>query len=89
MQVFKYKLNPIGLETRAEMSKGSQILSAGIQGDDVCIWATFVKEKPIVERVFHIIGTGHEVPCLSLNHIGTVHQGVLVWHVFEEQQGDD
>jgi hypothetical protein len=61
---------------------GSRILSAQVQGNEVCIWVECNDgERSDLVDVF-VIGTGHPVPAEAVNYVGTVQMPPYVWHVY-------
>lgn len=78
--IYKYRLEP-GRET--VLSLRGKILSAGVQGDDIMVWA--VHDEGALERPVRVsvMGTGHVfVDAPESDFIGTVFLGPLVFHVF-------
>ena len=57
-----------------------------VQNDVICLWAEVDTEREPQEYVFHVRGTGHEVPP-DVDYLGScLHRdGSLVWHVFVSQ----
>ena len=58
-----------------------------IQHGVICLWVEVDTEKPPREYVFHIRGTGHQVP-EDVDYLGSVltEEGAYVWHVFVRQE---
>jgi hypothetical protein len=92
-KIFKYSLT--GPTTILSMPSGAQVLSVGVQGADIVLWAQ-VDPEPVTryDRKFNAINTGDEVPSGTpdrpeyAEYIGTVSvpafvNGVVVWHIFE------
>lgn len=67
------------VEVMAPPSTG--VAHIAMQNGVVTLWALVNMEHMPVKRRFHIVGTGHEAPCG--HYLGTVHERVFVWHVFE------
>jgi len=83
-----------------EMPEYAQILYVDVQNQKVngrqpmsshtkevpCIWARVNTERPMVKRKFRISGTGHPMPDMPLQHIGSfkMAQDRLVFHLFEK-----
>lgn len=89
LTVYKY---PLKLQDHwsLEMPIGAKILSVDNQREQITLWALVdaSPEAPTEVRSFLIRGTGHNIDeGLNLEFIGTVlvHDGGLVWHVFELQ----
>lgn len=83
--IWKYTLK--SPKTDLELPKGSEVLSVGVQNEEIVLW---VKVDPLQEkesRTFVGFGTGHDIPdALKLSFIGTVmlSKGKLVFHIFEQ-----
>jgi len=50
-----------------------------------CIWARADLDRPKVKRKFRLAGTGHPLPDMGLQHLGSfkMSQDWLVFHLFE------
>ena len=82
--IYKHKLN-VQRETVLELR--GQVLSVGVQGDDIMVWATHDdKAAPLTTRI-SVLGTGHELDGTEGRFIGTVFFGALVFHVFANVTG--
>ncbi len=67
------------------MPLNATILSAQAQGSDLVLWASHAPHQPIGQRRINIVGTGHAfIPELAGEFIGTVQQGLFVWHLFDQ-----
>jgi len=70
-----------------QMPKGAQILSVQMQHGVPVIWALVDPDRdtPVVERQFHLAGTGHPLPNALGKFVGTFQMmnGDLVLHLFE------
>lgn len=78
--------HPAPGEWPIDIPAGTQLLHAGMQGDTLCVWGICQPNEPKRRRRFAILGTGQEVNEVWLfddNHLGTVHDGDYVWHVFD------
>jgi hypothetical protein len=66
-------------------SPGDKILTAQVQGENICLWyLTETTAPPHQARTIYICGTGHEAPHPDdARYIGSVQHGLFVWHVFE------
>ena len=82
--IYKYSIAKFGI-TPVLMPKNSEILTAKMQSEHLCIWAIIDTEQEMVERKLFCYGTGHPIPdsVTKENHIGTVMDDGMVWHVFE------
>ena len=87
--IWKFEL-PVEDEVSVEMPRGSRVLSVGVQGVRIFLWALCPTGRvPKEVRRFAIRGTGHPADGVSRNgFIGTVmlHGDALVFHVFERQE---
>lgn len=81
--VGKYELAPGA--TEVSMPRGAKVLSVGVQGDGVFMWALIPQLSHLSEpRRFLVVGTGHLWPLTAFGpFIGTVFLGALMFHVFE------
>ncbi len=88
---WKYELTKAALEhdVTVEVPDGSYPVHAAFQGRTLCVWFhvpdTDASEIRCTMRVF---GTGWQVPdeksderIVMYQHVATVHDGPLVWHV--------
>lgn len=84
--VWKFPLSTDSATT-VPMPKGAEILTLQMQGGSPCIWAKVDPNAEIERRAFRIFGTGHGLPPMKLDYVGTfqVNDGgsPLVFHVFE------
>lgn len=79
--IYKFKLDLMDLQL-VSMSRGANVLCAQMQGDDICMWAEVDTDtKKCIRKVF-VIGTGHPVPNLETQYIGTVQHNNYVWHIY-------
>jgi len=62
-KIFKYEVcnSAGGLFSKVEMPRGAQILSVGLQGDSIVLWAMVFPTNHIVRRNIAIIGTGWDL----------------------------
>lgn len=77
--IYKHRIEPDGTTL---MLRG-HVLSAGVQGDEVMVWATH-NDAALERKVrIQVMGTGHPfVDAPESDFVGTVFMGPLVWHVF-------
>lgn len=76
--VYKYPLE----QPTIPMPEGAVIRDVAYQNGVPCIWAQVDLDKPLVTRVFTVIGTGHPVPDRS-TYVKTLHNPPHVWHLYE------
>lgn len=90
--IYKYELD-LRLHMHGEyyilrMPKGATILHVGSQKPrHVHIWATVNTEAEIEDNPIFVVGTGQAMPIIDVEHIGTVTDGMFIWHVFEPKVG--
>ena len=85
--VWKYRALLVPGGHPLQLPVGARILSAGVQGDDVVVWA--LADPQVQERTtqrIHIVGTGHPIgveDARSLRFIATVEYPGGEWfHMF-------
>lgn len=78
--IWKYELDLRTKELR--IPDGGIVRHAGIQDDIPCIWVEVDPTNTRKARLFHIFGTGHDIPS-SCSYIGTFQQPPFVWHLYE------
>jgi hypothetical protein len=77
--VYKYKIGTGELQ----LPRGAKVLTAGIQGEDIFIWAEVDDSALPEHRSFYVYGTGHLIPDRAC-YIGTVFDwNGFVWHIYE------
>lgn len=79
--IWKFILEP----GKPVMMPSACVLSVHAQHDQICIWAMVNPDTPLSPRHFNVFGTGHPLPEVPGNFLGTVllHGGDLVMHVYE------
>ena len=83
MKIWKYELR-VDDRLTVIMPRGARILSVGVQGKTICLWAMVTPETAEQERrIIAIYGTGNPLPDDPGTFIGTVQVPPVVWHVFE------
>jgi hypothetical protein len=84
MKIWKFEFE-VADRVEVEMPEGAFVLSAGVQNPGkICVWAIVNPDARKQKRIFQVRGTGHEVFMVMANKfVGTVFDGVFVWHVFE------
>ncbi len=67
------------------MPAGAVVLHVGIQHRILTLWALVDPDAAPSIRRFAVVGTGRPAPeDHEGRHVGTVIEGLFVWHVFEE-----
>ncbi len=82
--IYKYEIQ-IDDNFSLKIPKESEILSFQTQHGTPYIWAKVNPENTTEERKFRLIGTGHPIKEKNLSFIGAIqlHQGTLIFHLFE------
>lgn len=80
-QIWKFKLSSDNLVV--DMPANAEILSAQMQGGDICVWAICDVSASTRKRKFRVIGTGWGCKEDYGKFIDTVQFCGLVWHVFD------
>ena len=87
MRIWKWTLDVIDLQY-VQMPRGAKVLSVQMQGGAPQLWALVDEKETQEPRAFTTYGTGHPLPeVLDYGRfVGTyqVHNGELVFHVFEQ-----
>ena len=88
--VYKYKI-PIQDYISLSLPVNAKIIKFDSQNNDPYIWVLVTLEKELEERKFRLAGTGHDIRENNLKYIDTtiMHDGQLVWHLFEIVKGCD
>lgn len=87
--IWKLRVDPWTGITAAP--RGSTILSAGVQEDEIMVWARCDPAAPLVARDVYAYATGERLPAWTeqATFIGTVQMGDgLVFHVFDGGEPD-
>lgn len=79
---------PISIEDieRIQMPQGAKVLSVQVrETHGTCLWALVDTLAPMVDRTFHVRGTGHPMrDAAGAAYIGTVQvMSGVVFHVFD------
>ncbi|OBC11419.1 hypothetical protein A5784_35055 [Mycobacterium sp. 852013-50091_SCH5140682] len=83
--IYKYKLDP---QEEQILSLRGPVLSAGVQGDDIMVWAEHDDEMSPRKVRVSTRGTGHALDGADEGQfIGTVFLGSLVFHIFANYAG--
>ena len=84
MKIFKFRLEP-ELRQKIKMPYDCVIRSAGVQGDDICVWAEVDERNEQFDYIFYVVPTGVEVSDFDLEgmrFLDTVMMDNLVFHVY-------
>lgn len=98
-RIYKYSLDALYSESgwSRPMPKGARVLSAGVQNDEIVVWAIVDIDAGHVMRRFKVVPTGAGVnqrpeywTLVGVNHppeywafIQTIFMGPLVFHIFD------
>ena len=84
MRVWKYHLASLTQQTLM-LPCGAKVLDVQVQDNEYCLWALCDETAEETPRQFAIYGTGYQLPNEPGEYIATsqVHDGALVFHVFE------
>lgn len=67
-----------------ELPLKTELLSVGVQGDNLCLW---YRCNPLTankyKQAIAIVGTGHNCKYSKDKFIGTAQVGPFVWHVYD------
>lgn len=80
-KIYKYELM-LKSEQVVMLPFGFEILCAQIQKIPIFIWAIIDPLQKPVPVAIDIFGTGHEMDNKPRKYIGTVQDGLSVWHIF-------
>ncbi len=83
-KIFKYTLELIA-EGKLATYVGFRPLCVQMQNGQICCWAEVDDSRPKGEAKVTIVGTGHEVPPNAGQYVGTVQQGMFVWHIYMQE----
>lgn len=65
------------------MPSGAKVIHVGLDGEKLpCAWAEVDTNLALEPVGIFITGTGQALPARENDYIGSIHQGVYVWHVF-------
>ena len=84
MKIFKFRLEP-ELRQKIKMPYDCVIRSAGVQGDEIFVWAEVDERNEQFDYIFYVVPTGVEVSDFDLEgmrFLDTVMVDNLVFHVY-------
>jgi hypothetical protein len=82
--IWKYEVE-ITDEVALQMPAGAEVLrhvEVNERHRSLWVWAIVNPSAHLALRTFFVCGTGNPMPPVG-EHVGTVMDGLLVWHVFE------
>jgi hypothetical protein len=65
MKIFKFRLGP-EFRQKIKMPYDCVIRSAGVQGDDICVWAEVDERNEQIDYIFYVVPTGVEISDFDL-----------------------
>lgn len=81
-RIFKYLI--AGVDEVLPLADTDEILSAGMQDDEIVVWAIRDEAKSVKGRRIVCVNTGGNAPPIVRSSIGTVtSSNGIVWHVLE------
>ena len=85
--IHKYVLEDTLIQT-IKMPYSADVISAGFQGETICIWAVHTVDtpQPPEDRTFLVVGTGVKYDAENMRdrcRIATIQKDGLVYHIFE------
>ena len=78
-RVWKFEL----LSASVRMPAYAEVLTVGVQGESVFLWALVDPSAPYFDRRFVVHGTGHPITEPLGRFVGTAFVEGLVFHVWE------
>ena len=84
--IYKYPIEITDFQI-LNVPKESKVLTVQVQNGRACLWLKVDPSMPEEEMKVYIFGTGHPMPVLDLDYIGSVQMfgGRGVFHVFLER----
>jgi hypothetical protein len=82
LSIWKYQFDVSDAVT-ITMPSYAKLLHVGVQLGRLTVWALVDPEEKMVKRTIRIFGTGHPIPEDEIGYVGTVIQGMFVWHIFD------
>ena len=79
--IFKYTLE-FDKKQQIELPLDAEILSAQMQNEKICLWAKVSNTLTKRKKDVYIYGTGTCIQEDDLSYVGTVQDGIYVWHIF-------
>lgn len=83
--IWKYDFQISDIVT-LRMPAPAKILPMVIPGEygHLTVWAEVFPGQPVEEYVLRVFGTGHDLPAIPMDYIGTTQAGQFVWHVYHD-----
>jgi hypothetical protein len=84
--IYKYPIEITDKQT-VSMPIGARVLSAQMQGTQLCIWALVEVGNINCDRRVRVFGTGNTVKLDgNWKFVDSVQERIFVWHVFVESE---
>jgi len=83
--VWKFALGTADNRQTFAIPQDGKILWVAVQSETPCIWVEVDPEAPKCNRQFAVYGTGHRMPAVSQQYVGSfmLENGSFVLHVYE------
>ena len=81
--IWKFQL--AGDYTSIWMPENGRVIHFADQNGVYHIWAEVDPEEFCTNRTFRIVGTGQSIPEGNNEYLGTILDGVFVWHLYEDK----
>lgn len=81
--IWKHTLALTDAMLRIPMPEGSTPVRFAMQNGVPCVWALVDTEREVVTRNFRVYGTGHVIPDIAAEYVGSCDDPPFVWHLFE------
>ena len=84
--VLKYAIPDVAVTVPITVPSGAQIVHVGLQHDKIKLWIMheFNQSDTVPHtRQFIVVGTGWPIDQTNPRHVGTVTDGMFIWHVLE------
>jgi hypothetical protein len=83
--VFRYDVSEPDLKPQdIKMERGAIIRHFGVNAaGQLSIWAEIDTDQPLVVRRLYVVGTGWQLPMVSLGYLATAVVTPFVWHLFD------
>lgn len=86
MKIYKYQIDPTGIDFLISVDEGATLLSIQTQNNIAVMWFQIDTSKPLVLRTFTVKLTGFEFDGTNLIYCGTfqLDNGEFVGHLYEK-----
>lgn len=80
--IYKYRIERTDRQL-ITLPVDARIIHVGLQDNELHLWAEVSTEGMSEQRTIYIRGTGHPLTGTEGRHLGTVMDGLFVWHIYE------